>query len=262
MGFKFNGIHSDTFKICVRTESLPCIAPKRQTTISVPGRDGQHVVEDGYDNIEVKFECSIVDEFPVGRRKNTRAIASWLADTGVLILDHEKDVEYRVVRSVTNIDITPRGYEVPVDDFKITFECLPHPRSAYYNDGLYWDTCTSSWQYLEMPWPGYIRTFEVSNGDNIDVHNAGTYKALPVIKMEGVASSVTVGDFTITGLSGIVYIDCFNQLVYSMSGASKVNQISKFSGKFPELKPGENIFPISGSITNLVIEFDYKNTYR
>jgi phage-related protein len=58
-----------------------------------------------------------------------------------------------------------------------------------------------------------------------------------------------------------VYIDCKDFVVYSQNGSTKTNRISDFSGEFPELVPGENQFPITGTITELTIEFDYKNTY-
>jgi predicted phage tail component-like protein len=241
MGFKFNNTHSDTFNICVRTESIPCIAPRRHTVITVPGRDGQYVFEEAYDNVKLKFNCNIVDEPGVSRPERAREISAWLANTGVLILDQDPDVQYKVVKSVSGIDSIPRGYTLPVDDFTIEFECGPHKESIVaVTDGPH----------------------TVVHGNKITIDYEGTHKALPIIKMEGVASVVTVGPFTITGLSGILYIDSPNQLVYSIAGTVKTNQMSKFSGNFSELNPGENEFPISGTITNLAITTYYRDTYK
>lgn len=241
MGFRLNNTHSDEFDICVNTTSIPLIPSKRQVKTKVQGRDGEHVVEDGYDNIQIKMECKITGDVLI-RRKNIREFKTWLLQNGSLILDHEPDVVYKIISTMTNVELKPRGYELPIDEFEIIFECSPIQYDITYNDGSIWSDV-------------------VINGSVITVENLGTYEALPIIKLVGVASSVTIGSFTITGLSGTIYVDCDNKVVYSLSGNNKVNQISKFNGEFLDLKPGDNVFTITGTITNLTLEFDYKNTY-
>lgn len=260
MGFKFNDKHSDELGVCVQTRSMPYIAPKRQTIISVQGRDGQHVFEDGYDNIQIELACAIAGESILERRKRARAIAAWLANTGILVFDYEQDVEYKVVKSTNDIASTIVGREYR-DDFTINFECEPYQRQTFYNDSRTWEAMSASWNYANNPWVGYDRIFLVSPNDLVTVVNAGTYKALPIITFTGTAASVTIGPLTFTNLAGTVYIDCKNEVIYSLSGDTKVNRIATSSGDFVILQPGINTFSILGDFTTLLIEFDYKNTY-
>ena len=241
---------------------MPFIASKRQTEVEVQGRDGVHVFEDGYNNIQIQLSCTITGDEILDRRKTARKIATWLAQTGILVFDYESDIQYHVTKITNGIDASPGGYKLPIDEFDITFECEPYQNQTYYNDNLTLDEMDSAWKYTEIPWDGYDRTFVgIISGETLTIENVGTYKCLPIIKLVGTASSVTIGGFTFTTLSGTVYIDCKNQVVYSISGGSKVNKINNFSGNFPELKPGTNTFAVSGNITSLNVEFDYKNTY-
>lgn len=274
MGITFNGRHSDEFGVPFRTVSIPIIPLKRQTKLGVQGRDGEYIFEDGYGNIEIELAGTIPGYEIIDRRKKARQIAAWLSATGKLIFDYEKDVEYQVVKVTNDIDASmfSRQYK---DEFTVIFECKPYQNQTFYNDSLTWDEAKIPWKYLDIPWEGYARTFEASSGQTIEVVNAGTYKALPIINLTGNATSITIqgfnyttpegiikeGSLTFNNLSGTVYIDCDNQVVYSLSGTTKVNKILDFDGDFPELLPGANQFEISGTITSLTIEFDYKNTY-
>lgn len=243
MGFTFNSKHSDYFGICVRTESIPYIASKRQAEIEVEGRDGLYIFEDGYNNIQISLACSIANDDLVERRALAREIAEWLSTTGELIFDYDPDIAYQVVKVVSGINGVMRGYSVPVDDFNVVFECEPYQEQTFYNDDE-------------------DRIFEgVVHGQTINVENLGTYKALPIIILTGTAENVTVGGFTFNALSGTIYIDCKNMVVYSLSGDVKTNKMSSFLGTFPELQPGINSFDVIGTITNLDITFDFKNTF-
>ena len=261
MGFSLNGIHNDAFEICIKTESLPGLASKRQKSISVQGRDGQHVVEDGYDNVTIRYKCSLHRDTIALRRKATRQIFDWLSNTGPLITDYEPDVIYHVVKVTSDINVKFRAWNVPIEDFEIVFTCKPYQSQSFYLDEITWEEAATMWDEADFPWDGFTRTFTVEDGDTISISNLGTYKALPIIKLSGVAATVTIGEFTYTNLSGDVYIDCDDQVVYTLSGDTKVTAISNFSGDFPSLAPGINEFAVSGTITNLIVEYDFKNTY-
>jgi phage-related protein len=185
-----------------------------------------------------------------------------LAATGILTFDYESDIEYKVVKVTNGIseEIVGREYH---DDFEITFECKPSQQQTFYNDNLTWDEGEAPWSYTPIPWLGYDRKFTVTGGQTVQVTNAGTYKAQPVIILTGTGSSITIGGCTFKNLAGVVYIDCVDQVVYSQNGSVKTNRITDFSGDFSqlELQPGTTSFLIMGSFANLTIEFDYKNTY-
>lgn len=260
MGFTFNGIHSDTYGIGVITKSMPYIPEKRQTTIEIPGRDGQFVFEDGYNNIIIELACAFTGDETIDRRKKARFISSWLSSTGKLVLDHEQDVEYTVVRSTNNISAAMLGLAYR-DDFTITFECDPYQEQTFYNDDVLWAEASSAWKYSNIPLEGYERKFSVSNGQTIDVINAGTYVALPVMILTGVAHDIRIGNCIFNNLNGTVYFDSKNKVVYNIVNDKKNNRMSDFSGHFIELNPGSNLLQVSGQMTTVLVEFDYKNTY-
>lgn len=258
MGFTLNGEHSSLYGIFFKTKSMPYIPEKRSVSVEVQGRDGAYVFEDSYNNIQIEIACVIINSKVLYRRKSARDITKWLSKTGTLIFDYEPDIEYKVVKSTNNIAAVLEGAS---DYFTVVFECKPYQEQTFYNDSLEWGEAPLNWEHANIPWGGYPRTFNVSSGQTIEVVNAGNYKALPTVKLTGVASSVSFGSFTFSNLNGTVYIDSKNQVVYSLSGETKVNKISSHNGGFIELEPGVNEFTISGTITSLEIEFDYKNTY-
>jgi predicted phage tail component-like protein len=260
-GFTFNSEHSSDKGVYFKTRAIPYIAPKRSETVEVQGRDGGYVFEDGYSNIIIELQCVVVNGRVINRRKAAREIAYWLSAVGTLNFDNELDINYEVVKITHDIAAAMEG---STDQFTITFECKPYQENTYYNDGLTWAEIDSAWSYFELPWGGggTDRVFTVTGADSLVLNNYGTYKALPVIKLVGTASSITIGSFTITNLSSdTVYVDCLNQIVYEISGGNKVNWIDEFSGDFLEIDPGENTFAVSGTITSVEITFDYKNTY-
>jgi phage-related protein len=148
-----------------------------------------------------------------------------------------------------------------MDEFTIVFECQPYQQQTNYNDNLTWTGADMYWGSTNIPWNGLERIFTVVPGQTITVENAGTYKALPIIVLKGVASTVSFGGFTYANLNGTIYIDCENKHVCEIVNSKKINKIMNFSGEFPELAPGLNQFAITGTITNLIVEFNYKNTY-
>jgi phage-related protein len=261
MGFIFRDHHTDDFNLCVRTRSQPYIAPKRQITIKIPGKDGLACFEDGYDNLLIEFECKITDYDRTKRRKTIRDIAAWLSDTGSLIIDHEDDIEYDVLLTSHNITSESSDPQLPLEEFTVIFECSPHAYKRRFLNNLIWGEADVRWQDAAVYWEGDTVTVDVNNGDMISIQNEGTYKAIPFIVLSGIFGGVSFGDFSITDLNGSLYIDSRNKLVYSLSGTTKINQLSKFSGKFPELNPGVNLFPISGTITNLKVEVFFRHTY-
>lgn len=261
MGFTFNGHHSDDFGIGVVTESIPLIVPKRQIKVPVQGRDGAYIFEGGYDNIEITLKCAIGGYDMQKRRAMARKISSWLTATGALVFDYEKDKQYVVSKTISDIPLSILGREHK-DEFTIIFECEPF---QFIDIGVIrdtqWNEAEEYWDDANYPWNGFQSTFSVSPGQTITVENVGTYRNLPVIKLTGTASNAIIGGFSYKNLAGTAYVDCKNMIVYSISGPNKINQIANFNGDFPELKPGYNQFLIGGTISNLTIDFDYNHPY-
>lgn len=261
MGFKFNGKNSDDFGFYFTTSAMPYIPQKKQTKAAVPGRDGEYIFEGDYENIQIELACVMGHYEISARRKMAREIAAWLSKPGTLVFDYEEDIEYQVVAITNNINASIIGREYR-DEFTITFTCAPYQLQSYFNDNLTWGQIDSGWGYTELPWGGsYPRKFTVTNGSTMTLTNNGTYQALPLIKIEGVANSISFGGMNLISLNGIVYVDTVNYVVYSELNGVKTNRIGWFTGDFIKLQSGDNVFTVTGDITSATVEFIYKNTY-
>ena len=267
MGFKFNNVHSADTGLRVISQSLSLIPSKRSTNISVQGKDGEYVFEDKFDNVIVSLECDIIEVGMITRRRAIREVASLINSTGDLILDSEPDMVYKVVKTSNDIDTEVMATK---DTFSLEFECEPYQTNTFYNDNLTWDNATTAWDYLNMPWDGYERIFNFPNPiteETINVFNGGNYESLPLIILSGNASNITIGSFSLTTVPSFpetikTYVDCKRQIVYVKTDTSeKSNAYQRFSGEFLKLQPGNNEIQITGSIDELIIEFDYKNTF-
>ena len=277
MGFTFNGISSDFFHIAVRTTKIPYIPEKRQNIVTVQGRDGGYVFEDGYNNIKIPVNCSFTTETLVERRKTARAIAAWLNTSvkpAILIFDYEPDIEYKVVKIINNIEGAFRGALVPVDDFDIVFECEPYQTNTFSNDNITWENMTSAWMYADIAWAGdYPSVF--TGGINADINaqitNFGTHDADYIMKVDAIgligALTIDLDDYLpyewlqLTNITDTVYIDSKEKEVYTIVGGVKVNKFQDFEGDFLKIRPGVNMFSIYGTLTSVTVEFIYKNTY-
>jgi phage-related protein len=110
-------------------------------------------------------------------------------------------------------------------------------------------------------------TFEAKQAStNFSVYHAGTHEAKPLIRVTGTGSNlVLTNDSTEEGLivdltllqGDILEIDCkLNRIAINGS-----NAFYAFSGVYPKLVEGENIFTLTSSNPNLQIEFIFRHTY-
>ncbi len=258
MGFIFNGIHSENMGLYYITTSIPILPEKRSETIYPIGCSGSYVYEDGYNNRMIELSAVITAKTVPARREIARKIATWFSQKGTLIFDNDPAVEYQVIKTVSNIQAVFNG---ATEDFTVQLECEPFLRQTFHNDALTWETAHLPWRATNISWAGFPRVFHITTPGNIRVINAGTYKALPLIRLQGNAANLQIGEFTVQELSGELLIDCKNKLVYSLQNGKKKNEITNTGGVFPELLPGENIFAVSGGIADITIEFDYRNTF-
>lgn len=232
MGFTFRGKHSNEFTgLVVKTINNPLLPPKRVQKVNVMGRDGEYLFEDGYINKNLEFRCSLAKGTIYERRQVARDIASWLSASGELVLDNENDKTYKVVKTVCDVSLV---VEQAWDEFNITFETEP-------------------FQY------GGLKTLSFDNPSTVIVNNQGTYEAETIISITG-TGSVTVSSlaysFTLTGMTGKLNLDSKKMLVYS---DAKINGISKHSGNFIKLKPGNNTITVTGSVSSMTVKF--QDTY-
>ncbi len=229
MGFIFRGKHSNEFTgFVVKTVNNPLLPLKRMKKVNVIGHDGEYLFEDGYNNKILEFRCSLAKGTIKERRQVARDIASWLSATGDLILDNENDKTYKVVKTVNDVSL---AIEQAWDEFNIIFEA-------------------ESFQY------GGLKTMSFDNPTSVVVNNAGTYEAETIIGVTGTGNvTITCGteSFTLTGLTGKLNVDSKRMLVYTDALA---NEISKHSGEFIRLAPGNNTIAVTGSVSNMTVKFN------
>ncbi len=271
-GFKIKSVNSDEFvdsseyNLTVKSLDLPMIASKRNTKEYVMGRDGSYNFIDGFNDKIISLQIEISDTLNYSNRRYlARNIAKYLSEADELILNYEKDKIYKV-NLVTEVNVTML---TTYDSFTVVFDAKPLQKTKRFaGQSLKWNEADIPWNMANFPWAGYETNFTgVTNGSSFNISNNGTYKALPLIKLTGTATSVTLTDntgksFTYTNLSNeSVYIDCDERLVYKDNGSSKTNKRSNFTGKYIALEPGDNVLNVTGIITTLSIEFIYKDTY-
>ena len=232
MGFSFRGIHSRTFNgLVVKTVNNQLLPRKRSRRITVPGRDGEYIFEDGYNNKLLEFQCYLAKGRIEERRLLAREIADWLSGKGDLVLDGENDKTYKVVSTVNNIDLSVNQ---AFDTFQLTFETEPFQLGSH-------------------------KTITVDNPLEVTLVNSGTVPAETVITITGegnVSVSLGTNTFSLTDMSGKVNLDSKRMLVYT---DPMENRLNFFTGEFLKVPPGESILEITGSVSQITI--NYCDTY-
>lgn len=261
VGFTYNNIHSSTFEgLYLKTINNQLIPSKRSQEISVMGRDGSYSFEDGYDNKVIEYQCQLFEGNIFIRRQKIRELTEWLSQLGDLVLDYENDKKYKVTKIVNDISLNLNNI---FDEFNIIFTVSPIQKAVFENDKLTWNDANFSWYSANIPWMGNVVEYTATGSKTLTIVNNGNYKALPIIILTGTVSNITLSangkSFTYSSLSGTVKVDCENMMVYS--GDPKVNKMSYFNGDFIELLKGSNTINVTGSITNVNIRFDFRNSY-
>jgi phage-related protein len=252
--------HSDDLGFSVLTDTKPYIPKMRKIETVIPGRDGAIVHETGYDNIVISLNCGLGDYDINARRVAVRQLATVLSTTRFVILDYEPNMQYTLVSSIDGLNGSFQGN---IETFKMELICKPYQEDILSDKDWVLGEIETTWETTDLFWGGpRQRVFPVSSGVTMTLYNDGTYKAKPLIKLTGICASVTFGGMTYINLNGTVYIDCENRKVYSISGSTYVNRIANFSGnEFLEIGPGVTNYVVTGSITNLTITFEYRDTF-
>lgn len=99
-GFSFKGIHSSVYGIRETPQSAVLSPLKRRNIITIPGRSGGIVQEDGgYDPRVESILCTYAAEDGVDIYQQIRDIAGWLNGIGELTFDREPTLHYNAYLS-------------------------------------------------------------------------------------------------------------------------------------------------------------------
>lgn len=260
MGIRFKGKHSKDFKVYIKTKNLPLIAQKRVSEEVVLGRDGSYKFEGGYADKSITLNCILLENDLILKRQKAREVAQWLSGEGELIFDYEPDKFYKA-KVVNQID---NSIQYSADEFTVTFNVYPIAHSTYINEQVTLDDDVIL--YSDLLLSQLQNHFEVFDNFYGTITNIGTYRALPLIEIDGTAATIVIriGDkqFSISNITQKTYVDCDKMICYILDGhGKKINKLKDFSGRFVELESGENNLSIEGSNLNVDVFFNFRNAY-
>lgn len=246
--FRYNGIDSLSEDVYILNKQSYNKPQKDLSIISVPGRDGSLIIDNGgYNNVSLTLGLRMVAP-QVSNDKVTSfnyaysRISKWLKPTAeYLIYTDSYDPDYYRRAAVNSaISLTQKHYDIA--DFSVTFECKPY---RYRWDG------------------DEVITLDSSIANSFTITNPESYSALPIIKVftdveydsqaERLHSFILNGSqYTIKQINGNCTIDSEMMNVYK--GLANKNRDYQQSS-FPKLVQGANTFAFvsGGNVSKIQI---------
>lgn len=168
-GFTFNGKHSSEFNIYCNPSSRQLIPEKRRSLTTVPGRSGNYIHTDGdYSERTESITCWYTKKDGFDVSTQSREIAAWLAEDGILIFDHEPDKYYHARFSGS----PPLTKHLQYGEFELTFTY--DPPFAYTTPTAEQRTLTANNQKIEIASSGTVETpcrIIITNHGNTTIQN-------------------------------------------------------------------------------------------
>lgn len=99
MYFKFNGISSETYGLKIKTSNHLSRPAKKIESISVPGRTGNLIIDDGSkENLQIELACYVDSRANKNLKKTMKDIGSWLQDPiGYQLLEFSDGETFKAV---------------------------------------------------------------------------------------------------------------------------------------------------------------------
>lgn len=227
----YNGVSSEELGIVVETIPNYEIAERDYDVISVPGKNGDYVIDRGcFKNVDRVYNIAFAETIGDFAGSAT-LIAEWLySGYGYKRLEDSYEPDYFVMARVSN-EHTIYNMLQQAGRAEITFNRKPQ-------------------RYLKI---GEHTTKINVNGSRII--NPTSFDSDPLIKVFGSGSgTISIGNKTIqiSNISDGLAIDCEMQEVYL--GSTSYNQnVNYMNDGFPKLKPGRNIINFSGGVSRVEI---------
>ena len=240
----------------------PLTPEKEFTEYKIPSRDGSYIFENSYERLKIKVKIRIKALKSERPRIYRQLISPWLNIEAPLIFDDEPDKFYKA-RILNSIGYDERDY---FNEISITFLCEPF---KYQIHGDARDLITAQ---ATMQTSGATM---ITNKDSFasitaprtgTINNNGNMTCKPIIRLIGSANLLTIKVMEFAcSIADIkneeVFIDCEKMIVYKSQGTKKVNRLGSFTGRFPEIVPGQNDVAFGGNGLKIDVEFIYHNTY-
>lgn len=247
-GLTFNGVHSDSFGLIMKTVQRSAGAPVRQKEIVIPGRDGAltfpYKKRDNKTHI-AKFTYSATNMTDI--RQKERQIGAWLsAQEAYLIFDDEPDVAYL---ATAYSEITPTENYL-TREIEIEFVCQPFGIAIEETEIS--ETVTGSYQKVIQYEGTHKIGFGSQMGAYFNVEIDGSFTSLN-IKLNDTTIS-----FETPSASGTIIIDNVNGKITK----DDTNYIDSATfSDFLTLYPNTNLLEISGESINCIVKVKYNALY-
>ena len=230
--FTFGGVSSATFNARVLpTDSMLKTTARNYITISVPGRSGSLLMDQGnYDNIMREYDVQLFNDADLA---NFRALRAYLAScVGYLRLTDTFETDHYFMAAYTEaFDMTADFASMKRGRGTITFECKPQ-------------------RFLTS---GETEVTKTSSGSITNPTRFPSKPLLVVTTTRSSASVLGVGSTNITlTRQGVTYIDC--EIGRAYNGATSYDdKVALSTIDFPSLAPGSNGISLGTGISKVVI---------
>ena len=221
--FSYNNQSSANFGLIVADKDIYSSPAYDQQFVSVPGRNGDVVIDNGrYNNVDVSYTCYCKD-----LSANMKAIKHWLCQPGYFKLSDTYDplyFRYAAFASKLKVDELLQN----VGKAELVFNCKPF---RYNSLGLIKRTFTSSGT----------------------INNPEAFSSLPYIKITGSgAVTLNIGSKAYSFTSVPTYLEIDSELMSCYKGSTLYNNRIGFT-EFPVLLPGNNSISWTGAVTKVEI---------
>lgn len=247
--FTLNGINSRDLGVYIRSKQVFDKPQKNISYISVPGRDGDLIVDNGdfKSNLDITlglrmFAPQLTDDKQSNFNMAYRKIVKWLSPSAnYYIYSDTYDTEYYRLASVKSaLKVTQQHYDVA--DFSVTLSCKPY----------------------KYRWDGdAVITLDGANANSMTIYNPEDSESLPIIKVytsvvydaqANVSHKFALNGttYTITQINNNCTIDSEMMNVYHLT----VNKNKNYQQTaFPKLLPGTNTLSLvnNGNVSKIEV---------
>lgn len=236
--FILNGVHSSEFGAVIQSRPQINVPNRRRIRFSIPGSDGEYVIDDAYDNSEMELNIAIKGP-DYGTAKKY------------------KDVLSGILSSVGYVSFTPY-FDPDVEYYVFLGSELEYSQNGYYDD-LYVIRAVFS----VRPYKYLIAHTPYKASKDVMVNNPFKYSSNPKINIKGSGNgilNVNGIEYTFKNVDDSIVVDSETKNAYKESGSSMLNRNDRmYTIDFPTLKPGMNTISISGGFTSFTVEPRWRN---
>ena len=220
MGFTFNGQHSSTFGVAIKSKNRQLLPAVNDRYIEIPGRHGSfHFPGELQDRI-IELECTFIGTSRQDLREKARQIAAWLytVERAVLSFDDEPD-KYYLAKVDNAIDLSQMFV---LATFNLNFRCEPFAYGEEVKESFVGDAVTVTNSGTAETPPIFTATFTAA---------ANEWKVTLGSKYVRVVRDFQVGD--------ILEVNCATGAVL-VNGMRSMFFLDWQNSEFFTLAPGNN----------------------